>query len=64
MRGAVGVRHYLRDTVMIAQIDEQQSAVIALAVDPSRQADFVSNVGIAQLGACVCAVNVESHGRG
>ena len=34
---------------MIAQIDEQQIAMIALAVDPARQADGLADMGGAKL---------------
>jgi hypothetical protein len=47
---------------MVAQVDKQHTAVIALAVDPARQADGRSNVvgskGIAIMGA------VGVHGIG
>ena len=35
----IAVRDYLGDAVMVAQIDEQHAAMIALAVHPARQAD-------------------------
>src|SRR5205085_12006166 len=44
---------------MIAQIDEQQMAVVALAMNPSRQADGLANVLGAQLGAGMGAVGVH-----
>ena len=44
---------------MIAQIDEQQLAVVALAVDPARQADGFANIGGAQRGAIMGAVGVH-----
>ena len=34
----------LRDPVMVAEVDEQQMAVVALAVDPARQADGLADV--------------------
>ena len=41
----------LRQAVMIAQIDEQQPAMVALAMHPARQADALSDVLAAKLAA-------------
>ena len=51
MRRAVSIGHNLRDAIMIAEIDEQQIAMIALAVNPARQADSFADVGGAQFSA-------------
>jgi hypothetical protein len=46
---------------MVTQIDEQQVAVVALAMDPSRQADRFADVAEAQLGAAVGAIGVHNQ---
>ena len=56
---AVGVGDDLGNPVMVAQIDEQQPAMVALAVDPARQPHRVPDVGGAQLGAAMSAVGVH-----
>ena len=42
--GAIGIGHNLCDAVVIAQIDEQQPAVITHAVHPTGQANGLTNV--------------------
>ncbi len=44
---------------MVTQIDEQQIAVIALTVDPTRQADGLADLRLAELGAVVGAIGVH-----
>ena len=44
----------LRDAVAIAQIEENQSAVVAHAVHPAAQFHFRARIGGAQLSACMC----------
>jgi hypothetical protein len=46
---------------MIAQIDEQHTAMIALAVNPARQADGLSNMAGAQGAAGVGTVKVHRN---
>jgi hypothetical protein len=46
---------------MVSQIDEQQMAVIAPAVDPAREADRLADVGEPQLGAGVGAIGVHQE---
>ena len=58
-RGAVGIGHDLRDAVVVAQIDEQQPAVVAHAVHPARQPHRLADVGTAQRAAGVRAVAVQ-----
>jgi hypothetical protein len=36
---------------MVAKVDEQHAAMVALAVDPARKADGGADIGSAQLGA-------------
>ena len=44
---------------MIPQIDEKQVAVVALAVQPSRQTDGLADMVWAQLAASVAAVGIH-----
>jgi hypothetical protein len=46
---------------MIAQVDEQQVPVIALAMDPSRKADRFADVAQAQVGAGMGAIGVHDE---
>ena len=57
--GAVGIGDDLRDAVVIAQVDEQQAAVVAYAVHPARQAHAMTDVGRAQSPAGVRAIAVQ-----
>ena len=45
---------------MVTQVDEQQAAVVALPVDPARQADLLAGVGQAQGAAGVRAIGVHN----
>ncbi len=54
----------LRDAVMVAQVDEEDAAEIALVVDPAREADGLPGVRGAQVVAGVGAVRIGGHGRG
>jgi hypothetical protein len=58
-RGAVAIGDDLGDAVMVAQIDEQQAAMIALAMHPARQADVLADGGGRQAGAGVGTVGVH-----
>jgi hypothetical protein len=49
---------------MIAQVDEQNAAVIADAVDPPGQADGLSDMGLSQIGAGMAAICVHFHSPG
>ena len=57
----LGVQHQLRQAVVVAQVDEQKAAVVALAVDPAGQADIRTGIGQTEGAAGVGAVGV--HGR-
>jgi hypothetical protein len=60
----LGVQHQLGQAVMVAQVDEDQAAVVALAVDPARQADRIAGVGGPQGAAGVGAIGVRrGHGK-
>jgi hypothetical protein len=58
-RRAVG-KHDLGQAVMVAQIDEQQAAMVALAVHPAGQACLAAGIGGAQGAAGVGAVGMHS----
>ncbi len=47
---------------MVAQVDEEQAAVIAFAMDPAGQARWLARIGDAELAAGVGAIGV--HGVG
>src|SRR5690606_35762254 len=47
-----------------AQIDEQQVAVVALLVDPTRQANLFADVFAGQLVTVMRTVTVQGHRRG
>jgi hypothetical protein len=56
---AAGRGYDLGQAVVVAKVDKQHPAMIALAVDPARQADFLADVGGAKLGAMVGTVGVH-----
>ena len=49
----------LRQAVVVAQVDEQQPAMVADAVHPARKADGGADVGFPQLGAGMAAVSMH-----
>ncbi len=49
----------LGQAVVVAQVDEQQPAMVADAVHPARNADGGADVGFPQLGAGMAAVTVH-----
>jgi len=51
----------LRQAEMIAHIDEQQIAVVAFAVDPTRQADRFPGMGFAQFAAIMRSERMHRH---
>ena len=57
--GAVGVGYHLGQAVVVAQVDEQQAAVIAHAMHPAGQPDSAADVGFAQRSAGVRAIAVR-----
>ena len=50
-RLAVGIGHYLREPVMVPQIDEQNPAMIANAMAPAGQANGLANIALAKRAA-------------
>ena len=57
--GVAGIEHQLGQAVMVAQVDEHQPAVVALAVDPARQAHIAARVRQPQGAAGVGAIGVQ-----
>ena len=57
--GGIGIDHQLRQAVMVAQIDEQQAAMVADAVHPARQPHIIAHVRRRQSGAGVGAIAVH-----
>ena len=58
-RRRAGGEHALGDAVMVAQIDEQQAAVVALGVHPAGQAGRVPGIGGAQGATGMSAIGVH-----
>ncbi len=58
-RVAILIGDDLGDAVMIAQIDEQHAAMIALLVDPARKADGLADILLAERGAIVGTIGVH-----
>jgi hypothetical protein len=57
----VRIGHQLRDAVMVAQVDEEEPAVIANAMAPAGQAHVLSDVGFPQVAAGVGAITVHQR---
>jgi hypothetical protein len=47
---------------VVAQIDEQHAAVVALAMDPAGQANSLAAVGLGELATGVTAISVHVWG--
>ena len=62
-RVGVGREHDLRDAVVIAQVDEQQIAVIALAMHPAGDTDVLAHMLGTELVVLVRAVLVAFLSR-
>ena len=60
---ALWVDHHLGEPVAVAQIDENDPAMVAHAVDPARKADLDPDVLFTQLPAVVCPISVFLHHR-
>jgi len=56
---AIGIAEHLRDAVVIAQVDEQNTAMIAHPVNPARQADGFADVIFGQSGTSMAAIGVH-----
>src|SRR5690606_6437384 len=59
---AVRVGDALGDAVVIAQVDEQQTAVVAHSVHPARQSGSLADIGLAQAPTGLRAVAVALAG--
>src|SRR6185312_8592828 len=57
--GAVRLDYALGDAVMIAQVDEDQPAMVTPPVDPARQTDSLADVGPAKLAAGMGTIGVH-----
>ena len=55
-RRRVGIDHALHEAIMVAQIDEQHAAVIANAVAPAGETDFLADMAVAEFSAVVRTV--------
>ncbi len=62
-RLAAGGGDDLGQAVMVAQVDEQHPAMVALAVDPAGQADGRADVAGTKVGASMGAVGVHGDSR-
>ena len=51
----------LGHAIVVAQVDEEQAAMVADAMDPAGQADIGSDIGLPEGGAGVAAVTVHGH---
>jgi hypothetical protein len=58
---AVAVGHDLGDAVVIAQVDEQHAAMIALAMDPAREADILADMLAREGAAGVGTIRVHRN---
>jgi hypothetical protein len=45
---------------MVAQVDEQQVAMVALSVHPAREFNSLADIGFGKLRAGVCSVGVHT----
>src|SRR5262249_23355072 len=59
-RWRVGVGHHLGDAVVVAQVDEQHTAMIADAMAPAGKAHLLADVACAQGAAGVGAIAVHA----
>src|SRR5690606_32726987 len=51
----------LGEAVMVAQVDEEEAAMVAHAMDPAREADGLADIGLSQLCAGVAAVTMHGN---
>jgi hypothetical protein len=58
---AGAVHHHLGDAIMVAQVDEQQIAVIALALHPARKPGRLADMVRPQLAAGMGSVDGRHH---
>ena len=58
-RRAVRVAKHLSDTIVITQIDKEDTPMVTDAMHPTRQADSVANIGCVQIGAGMAAIDMH-----
>ncbi len=58
-RFAVGIGHHLGQPIVVAQVDEQNPAMVADAVAPAGQANRIADVALAQGAAGVGAITMH-----
>ena len=58
-RRAVGIGHHLGEAVVIAQVDEQDAAVVADAMTPAGKARLAADVACSQCAAGMAAIAVH-----
>ena len=54
-----GIDHDLGEAVMVAEIDEQQPAMIAQSMHPAREPDGFADIVFAERAASMCAISVH-----
>jgi hypothetical protein len=68
IKGLIGIEHQLGQTVMIPQIDEDNTAMVARGMNPAREPDGAPHMFGTQLCARMGSVAMEScsilHKRG
>ena len=57
--GAVGISYHLGHAIMVAQINEQNPAMVAHAVNPAGKADGLTGIFSAELAAIMGAIGVH-----
>ena len=61
---AVGIDHHLGQAVMVAQVDKQQTAMVADAVDPAGQPYGRADIGLAERAAGMGAITMHGGSSG
>jgi len=56
----VRVEDALRQTIMIAQVDEHDATMVSAAVEPAGKFDRLTDIGLAKFTACVAAIGVHN----
>ena len=61
--GESGSATHLGEAVMVAQVDEQEAAMVAHAMDPAGKADGGADVGLAQLATVMASIGMHGSSR-
>ena len=56
IEGTFGVDDHLSDAVMVAEVDENDAAMVTDAMDPAGETDFFSHIGFAEFTASVSTI--------